>query len=75
MICLWWWRAGKTIMSPPTARLRHLLLATLALQVGLGIGTLLMHVPVVLAAAHQGGALLLFTVVLAFVYSLLPARR
>ena len=75
MICLWWWRAGKTMMSPPTARLRHLLLATLALQVGLGIGTLLMHVPVVLAAAHQGGALLLFTVVLAFVYSLLPARR
>ena len=58
MICLWWWRAGKTMMSPLTARLHHLLLATMALQVGLGIGTLLMHVPVVLAAAHQGGALL-----------------
>ena len=48
--------AGRqTIMSPPTARLRHRPLATLVLQVGLGSGTLLMHVPVVLAAAHQEG--------------------
>jgi len=42
----------------------HLLLAVLIIQVALGISTLLLHVPVPLAAAHQGGALLLFTIML-----------
>jgi len=41
-----------------------LLLGALALQVILGISTLLLHVPVVLAAAHQGGAVLLLTAML-----------
>lgn len=41
-----------------------LLLAALFLQVGLGISTLLLHVPVALAAAHQGGAVLLLTATL-----------
>jgi len=39
----------------------HMLLATALLQVTLGISTLLLHVPIALAAAHQGGALLLLT--------------
>jgi cytochrome c oxidase assembly protein subunit 15 len=38
-----------------------LLLLALAVQVLLGISTLLLHVPVALAAAHQGGAMLLLT--------------
>ncbi len=38
-----------------------LLLGAMLLQVILGISTLLMRVPVALGAAHQGGALLLFT--------------
>jgi len=42
----------------------HLLLLMLVIQVSLGISTLLLHVPVSLAAAHQGGALLLFTIML-----------
>ena len=42
----------------------HLLVAAVLLQVGLGISTLLLHVPVTLAATHQAGALLLLTVVL-----------
>jgi len=37
----------------------HALLAAGVLQVSLGISTLLLHVPVALAAAHQAGALLL----------------
>lgn len=41
-----------------------LVMAMLAIQVTLGISTLLLHVPVPLAAAHQGGAVLLFTSVL-----------
>jgi len=42
----------------------HAMLAAAVLQVGLGISTLLLHVPVTLAAMHQGGALLLFTAVM-----------
>ncbi len=39
----------------------HCLLALLLVQVTLGISTLLLQVPVALAAAHQGVAILLFT--------------
>ncbi|MCW8963418.1 MAG: COX15/CtaA family protein [Gammaproteobacteria bacterium] len=59
----WYLAKGRT----SGGRLRtglHLLLAMLIIQVILGISTLLMHVPVALAAAHQGGALLLFTIML-----------
>lgn len=46
---------------PPRARTAALVvLAALALQVSLGIATLLLAVPVALGAAHQGGAMLLF---------------
>ena len=38
--------------------------ATLVLQVVLGISTLLLHVPVALGVAHQGGAMLLFSATL-----------
>jgi len=54
--CLRVWR------RVPQRRVRAglaLLLLALALQVSLGISTLLLHVPVPLAAAHQGGAMLL----------------
>jgi cytochrome c oxidase assembly protein subunit 15 len=40
------------------------LLHTAVLQVALGISTLLLMVPLVLAAAHQAVAVLLFTVML-----------
>lgn len=40
----------------------HLLLIMLAAQVALGISTLIYHVPAPLAATHQAGALLLFTI-------------
>jgi cytochrome c oxidase assembly protein subunit 15 len=42
----------------------HALMAAAVLQVTLGISTLLLHVPVALAATHQAGALLLFSVLL-----------
>jgi len=41
-----------------------LLVVTLVLQVVLGISTLLLHVPVALGVAHQGGAMLLFSATL-----------
>lgn len=42
-------------------------------QVTLGITTLLTYVPVSLGAAHQSGALALFTAVLVLMHSLRPA--
>ncbi len=41
-----------------------LMLMMLVIQVTLGISTLVLHMPVPLAAAHQGGAILLFSSVL-----------
>jgi len=52
-----------------------LLLAALALQVTLGISTLLLHVPVPLAAAHQGGAVLLLTAALYMAWALGVGRK
>jgi len=55
-----WWRARSIAGVPRRARTAvNLLLAMLALQVSLGIGTLLLVVPVGLAAMHQAGAVLL----------------
>jgi cytochrome c oxidase assembly protein subunit 15 len=48
----------------------HFLLAALALQIALGISTLLLAVPVALAAAHQAGALVVFTAALAVTHAL-----
>lgn len=47
-----------------------LMVAALLLQVTLGISTLLLHVPLYLAAAHQGGAVLLLSATLFVAHSL-----
>ena len=57
----------KALRQNPSPRLRtglYLLLLMLGIQIMLGISTLLLHVPVALAAAHQAGALLLLTIML-----------
>ena len=51
-----------------------LVLLALAVQVTLGISTLLLHVPLGIAAAHQGGAVLLLTAVLFTAHGLQQAR-
>jgi cytochrome c oxidase assembly protein subunit 15 len=57
--------------APWRARLgAHLLLALLAVQITLGISTLLLVVPLPLAAAHQAGALLLFAATLNVAHAL-----
>jgi cytochrome c oxidase assembly protein subunit 15 len=64
VIIIYWWFARKADLP---ARLRpgvNALLHTAVLQVALGISTLLLVVPLALAAAHQAVAVLLFTVVL-----------
>jgi cytochrome c oxidase assembly protein subunit 15 len=66
MACVpaFWFYATRYITEPRTRMALHLLLAMLAIQVTLGITTLLFAVPVVLAASHQAGALILLTVML-----------
>jgi heme a synthase len=56
----WFWLQAHREKLDSRARLAsHLLLGLLALQLALGIATLLLVVPIPLAATHQGGAVLL----------------
>jgi cytochrome c oxidase assembly protein subunit 15 len=67
----WFWLRVRREGAPARARIAaDLLLAALVLQIALGIATLLLFVPVPLAAAHQAGALLVFTAALFAAHSL-----
>ncbi len=67
----WFWLRVRRAAAPRRARLAaDLLLAMLALQIALGIATLLLAVPVTLAGAHQAGALLVFGSALLAAHSL-----
>jgi cytochrome c oxidase assembly protein subunit 15 len=62
---LFWWRVHRAVAASPATRLAaNLLVCALAVQVALGIATLLARVPVSLAALHQAGAVLLFAAAL-----------
>lgn len=59
------WLAARRHSRPAAVGIAlHLMLAAAVLQVSLGISTLLLHVPVALAATHQAGAVLLLTTAL-----------
>lgn len=67
-----WW---KTRRAPLPSRIRtasNFFLAALTIQIVLGITTLLLVVPVALAATHQAGALLLFSAALWVNHELRP---
>jgi len=64
MVALFWLRSMRVPAAPRARWASHGLLAVLAAQFALGIATLLMAVPVPLAAAHQGGAVLLLAAAL-----------
>ncbi len=70
VIPLFWWRAMRAGISGRARRAAHLLLGWLAVQVILGVATLVHVVPVSLGAAHQGGALVLFSLALYSLHSL-----
>ena len=62
---VFWWRTVRASAAPPAARRgAHLLLVLLIAQIGLGIATLLLVVPIPLAVAHQAGALAVFAAAL-----------
>jgi cytochrome c oxidase assembly protein subunit 15 len=69
-IVVFWVRARSVDLPLRARRGANALLHTAVLQVVLGISTLLLAVPVWLAASHQGVAMLLFTVALYLQHSL-----
>ena len=70
-IAVFWWRVRATPEASRRARMgAQVLLALLVVQVVLGIATLLLVVPLPLAAAHQAGALLVFAAALNVAHAL-----
>ncbi len=61
IITAFWFMARKAELLPRVRVGVHLFLLAMFIQVTLGISTLLLYVPTDLAASHQGGALVLFT--------------
>ncbi len=70
VVVLYWLKARKTDLPRRARPAVNALLHTVVLQVALGIATLLMAVPVLLGAAHQAVAMLLFTVLMYLVHAL-----
>src|SRR5205814_5696025 len=71
-----WWRVHADRSAPLAAcRWSEALLAAVALQVTAGIATLLLRVPIPLAALHQAGAVLVFTCAIGLLDSLSRAAR
>ncbi|MBT5944175.1 MAG: heme A synthase [Rhodospirillaceae bacterium] len=65
-----WWRSRWLALAPRARMVTNGLMAMAALQVALGITTLVLVVPVHAAATHQAGAVLLFTLILWFTHEL-----
>jgi cytochrome c oxidase assembly protein subunit 15 len=71
VVPLLWWRLRRHAAAPRAAVIgADLLLALLVVQVALGVATLLLRVPVPLAAMHQAGAVLLFAAALNVAHAL-----
>lgn len=60
--------------APQLKRLAALLLVAVLLQATLGIATVLLHLPLPLAVAHNGGAALLLLVLVAMAHTVFHAR-
>ena len=69
-IAVLWLAAWRTRLAPGQRWALHALFAMAAVQVGLGIATLLLVVPLPLAALHQAGAMGLITAALVARHSL-----
>jgi cytochrome c oxidase assembly protein subunit 15 len=76
-ILAFWSSLLRHTLPATTRTAAHLLMLMAVIQVGLGISTLLLLVPVPLAATHQAGALLLLTFALLVNYQLQkrPAKK
>jgi cytochrome c oxidase assembly protein subunit 15 len=66
-----WWKLRRAPQVPASAEKgASTLLAMLAIQIGLGIATLLAVVPLSLAALHQAGAVIVFALALRVAHAL-----
>ncbi len=74
MIPIFWFKLRRRDVSNRTRTLSNLLLGLLALQIVLGITTLIYHVPTVLGVAHQAIGSLLFITSLAVTQSIISRR-
>ena len=70
VVVLYWFKMRKADLPRRARPAVNALLHTVVLQVVLGVSALLLAVPVVLGAAHQAVAMVLFTVVLYLVHAL-----
>ena len=70
LIVAYWFKSRSADLPGRVRPAVNALLHTAVLQVALGIATLLFAVPVILGAAHQGVAMILFTVALYLVHAL-----
>ena len=67
-----WLRVHRLPDAPRARRWSHALAAMIAVQIALGIATLLHQVPVALGASHQGGAVLVLACALGLAHALRP---
>lgn len=74
VIATYWWMARPTALAARARIAVHLLPMAAVLQVALGVATLLLIVPMALGAAHQAGALAVFTLALYLNHALRAAR-
>ena len=70
VVLLVWGGGQRVALAKPVRLALHALLVAAAAQVVLGISTLLLAVPIPLAAAHQAGAVLLLTAAIVFRHTL-----
>ncbi len=70
-----WWRSRWIVLLPRARRVANGLLVMVCLQVALGIATLILVVPVPLAATHQAGAVILLTITLWLLFELRTPDR
>ncbi len=75
LVLAFWFTLRRGAGSTPARRASGILLGLAALQVTLGISTLVLFVPIPLAAAHQGVAVLLLTGALWTAFQLRPPPR
>jgi len=74
-VVVFWFAARRSPLPVRALRSVDVLVVAAVAQVGLGIATLVMIVPVSVAAAHQGGAVVLLTAALWATFELRPDRR
>jgi cytochrome c oxidase assembly protein subunit 15 len=70
VVALWWRVQRDGLSSARARRWSHALLALTAIQIGVGIATLLLRVPLPLAALHQAGAVFVFTAAIGLLHAL-----